>query len=74
MFSHNSTAIRLKNIFDIQMLSTTPQPTHIHSIINTSLNKSLENEIESVESTDYRNISQYKCIFSLFLSKFITTQ
>ena len=73
MFLHNLIAVASENIFDTQMSPTTSQPIPVPLTINTRSNKSLDNEIESAESADYSNISQWKYIFSLFVSKFTIT-
>ena len=73
MFSHNSVAVLLKNIFDTQISPTTPQPVTVPVTINASLNRILDTEIETSESTDYSDISHCKWIFSLFGYKFAKT-
>ena len=49
------------------MSPTTSQPISVPLIINTSSNEKLDNEIESAESVDYSNISQYECVYLVYL-------
>ena len=60
MFSYNSTAVILKNIYNTRMSPTTSLPVTIPLTINTLLNRILDTEIETLESIDYSDISHCK--------------